>query len=61
MHRAAWKGHVKVVEVLLSNGADIDSKNKVSTLTTQTSTICMYLHMYVNMYVHIYVNEIFFQ
>ena len=30
MHRAAEKGHLKIVEILLSEGAELDSMDKVS-------------------------------
>ena len=31
LNRAAACGHLQIVEVLLSNGAEVDSKDKVST------------------------------
>ena len=36
LHRAAENGHLKVVEILLSKGATVDSRDDVSTYNIVT-------------------------
>ena len=65
MIRAAYNGHKDIVEYLVSQGADKDIKNNVSTNLIHAHapslmyvcihrwiSICMYMHVYINMYVY---------
>ena len=54
MHRAANNGHLKIVEILLSKGAELDSRDNVSTynnvmsLGHRTQAIKqLFLHTYI--------------
>ena len=62
---AAYKGHKDIVEYLVSQGADKDIKDYVSTNLIHAHapslmyvcihtwiSICMYMHVYINMYVY---------
>ena len=40
LHKAAENGHLKIVEILLSKGAELDSRDKVSIYNNVMSLDC---------------------
>ena len=54
LHTALRYGNVKIAELLISSGADVSNKNKVSTYNSIVDIVCiLYLHRCVIVYIHV--------